>query len=543
MSHLRTINLGTFRTWPISVVFKMFMIVNVCLIFFFPLYNAVALDFERTSSGNSNSNANTKQGWTSSPDGRGTIDVLYSCGLTMFLCAWSILCLNVPSKDENTFQILWRKMSLTALGILCPELIFELAFGQWLSARQSVRDMNSIGAGPAKAKRSRLEWVKNIFAKSRSSKSEHVVSDRENETWTMKKAFFTDMGGFILGTREHSPFPLDAMQLHYLVSTNRMPLPKLAKREVEERNKVDGLLRTITLCQITWFMVNTLARRIQNLVITTAELTTVSFILCSLGTAFFWWHKPADALSGKILEEQFSINDILKDAGQPLDAWKRTPLDFVSRKEWWWSKCWSNFVSILNHMHITFGTDVTPIDRIPDSLQKELFNKQMYMCMGLTIGYFSILFLGWDYSFPTRTEQVLWRAACVTLMATLLALMIMSSLADTITTLEQSLRRLTGLHSPGTRSIDTGFRARIVTRSRRASQRLNSVFDSVRNNSTSKDPLLHVPLRLLIPIYIIAVFYCHARTYILIADIIEFRSLPGSAYATVDWLKFWPRLG
>lgn len=522
----------------------MFMVVNTCLMFFIPMYNAVVLDVERTSSGNSvSSNSSTKQGWTAQPDGRGTLDVLYSCGLTMFLCSWSILCLNVPSKNENTFQILWRKTSLAALGILCPELIFEVAFGQWLSARQSVRDMNSIASGPAKDKGSKFDWAKKISAKSRSSKPEHVVSGRENETWTMKKAFFTDMGGFILGTREHSPFPLDAKQLHYLVSTKRMLLPRLAKREVEERNKVDGLLRTITLCQITWFMVNTLARRVQNLVITTAELTTVSFILCSLGTAFFWWHKPADALSGKMLEVEFSINDILKDEGQPLDAWKRTPLDFVSRREWWWSKCWSNFVNILNHMHITFGTDVTPIDRIPDSLQKELFNKQTYMCMGLTVGYFSILFLGWNYSFPTRTEQVLWRAACVTLMATLLALMIMSSLASTITTLEQSIRRLTGLHSPGTRFSHAGFGGRILTRTRHASRRLNSVFDRVRNNSAGKDPLLHVPLRLLIPIYIIAVFYCHARAYILIADVIELRSLPGSAYATVDWLKFWPRLG
>ena len=64
---------------------------------------------------------------------------------------------------------------------------------------------------------------------------------------------------------------------------------------------------------------------------------------------------------------------------------------------------------------------------------------------------------------------------------------------------------------------------------------LNLAFDRVRNNSVDKDPLLSIPLRLLVPIYLIRVIYCHARTYILIADILELRSLPVNAYETVEW--------
>ena len=425
-------------------------------------------------------------------------------------------------------QVLWRKLALTALGVLCPEIIFELAFAQWISARQSVRAFNAAGFGnrPAKERWYKVRWVGTV-----------------KERWTMKEAFFTDMGGFILHTRDQLPFPLDAKQLHYLVSKRYLQLPVLHHRAIDDKNKVDGLLRTITVCQITWFLVNIIGRWAQQLVVTTAELTTVSFILCSLGTAFFWWHKPADAVTADIIETDISINNILRAEGQKSDVWNRTPLDFVNREEWWWSRAWSNFVNILNHMGLTFGSDTKPIDRFPDTLQKELPRKSTYVCLGLTIGYFSVLFLGWNYSFPTRTEQLLWRAACVTMMTTLMTLLIFAELGAAYPGLRQTFRQYSASKSQRTKCVESGSQPENLTRSRHIGERLSSAFDCVRNNSAEKDPLLYLPLRIIIPLYLIGFFYCHARTYILIADVIELRSLPASAYASVNWSKFWPHLG
>ena len=220
---------------------------------------------------NSTSHEISKQGWTSQPDGRGTLDIVWSCVLTFSLCSWNILCLNIPSRSESTVLVLWRKTSLAGLGILCPEIVCAIAFGQWLSARQSVRDFDTTA---------------------------------HSSKWGMKEAFFADMGGFLLQSEEERDFPLDAKQLHFLVSKGYLPLPDLDRREVEERNKVDILLRIITLGQVLWFLINVTGRWAQHLVVTTAELTTVSFILCSLGTSFFWWHKPADARIGKVIEQK-----------------------------------------------------------------------------------------------------------------------------------------------------------------------------------------------------------------------------------------------
>lgn len=342
---------------------------------------------------NDSQDSTIKQGWTPQPDGRGTLDIIWSCVITMSLCSWSILCMNLPAQKESRTQILWRKLALTALGVLCPEIIFELALSQWVSARRSMTDINALGS------RDRLrkdKWHASRKIRSIFRQETQIEDSSAPGRWTIKDAFFADMGGFVLHTRDQLPFPLDAKQLHYLVSKQHLQLPELDHRVIEDKNKVDGLLRAITLCQILWFIVNIIGRWAQRLTVTTFELTTVSFILCSLGTTFCWWNKPADAIVAEIIPSDISINDILRTEGHTIDTWRRTPLDFVSRKEWVWSRCWSNFVSILDHMHITFGSDVVPIDRIPETLQRELPIQPLYVCIGLGIGYIAVLFVGWN---------------------------------------------------------------------------------------------------------------------------------------------------
>lgn len=480
--------------------------------------NSVAEDFNTTTPirpiHSEPSEGPRKQGWTPQPDGRGTMDILWSCTITMFLCSWSLLCMNMPGPRETRAQILWRKFSLTILGFLCPEILFAIAFSQWLSARHSVQTISSHNYGKGSTK------------------------------WTMKEAFFADMGGFVLHSADQPPFPLEAQALLYLVAKGHIKLPELDHREIQEKNKADGMLRFITLCQIIWFLVNTTGRWAQHIVVTTAELTTVSFILCSLGIAFFWWHKPADAVLGKLIVTDLSINDILKTEGQMPDTWKRTPLDFLSRKEWWWSRCWANFLNILRHMKISFGSVVKPSDRIQDSTPKKLSNKYMYTTVGLAFGYFSVLFVGWDYSFPTVTEQLLWRLACVMMMVTLSALAIVARLVDTF---PASPCHAVGSGSASGHSqpkcLESGCRLKRPARLGHMAKRVGDALNRVRNNSVDKDPELYVPLKIILPIYAIAGLYLLARMYILVADVIELRLLPASAYSTVNWQKYWPRLG
>lgn len=77
-------------------------IATIYLSFIISTRSVIALDPNATVSGKSiTQNLDLKQGWTPGPDGRGTLDIIWSCGVTMVLCSWSILCMNMPGPKES----------------------------------------------------------------------------------------------------------------------------------------------------------------------------------------------------------------------------------------------------------------------------------------------------------------------------------------------------------------------------------------------------------------------------------------------------------
>jgi hypothetical protein len=78
------------------------------------------------------------QGWTSSPDGRGSLDILWTCIVTIFLSTWSAICLNVPEPGDTLWTHLKRKTWITFISVMGPEYLLGFALGEWQSAQVSV---------------------------------------------------------------------------------------------------------------------------------------------------------------------------------------------------------------------------------------------------------------------------------------------------------------------------------------------------------------------------------------------------------------------
>jgi hypothetical protein len=445
-----------------------------------------------------------KQGWTSQPSGRGTFDIIWSCGFTMFLCSWSVLCLNVPEQGDTRFRIFRRKLYVTALAFLGPEFIFQIALGQYISARRSVKDFHASGYS----------------------------------RWTLTHAFYADMGGFILQTRGWTPFPIDAKQLHYLVTEHYVEFPKLEKKGIADKNKVDGLLRIITLFQILWFVINMAGRAAQHLEITAGELTTAAFIVCSIGTTVVWLQKPADVSMPEIIECSSSMAEILVKAGESASQpYSRTPLDFVSRKEWPWSLYWSNWINIIRHMGIVFGPPTRPVNRFENTISLEVEGPMKWVMFAMAAAYTGTFVCGWNYNFPTRTELMLWRAASGTMCATLVVYLAITEVAFN---LYPRIRKHLTASRNNAHEVECIRTTEAAHKCGYLVSKAKAIAARIRNNSVSKDPQLTVPLRAILPIYIVGVFYCHARTYVFVGDIIQLRSLPASAYISVDWIGFIP---
>src|SRR5688500_6069977 len=72
--------------------------------------------------------------------------------------------------------------------------------------------------------------------------------------------------------------------------------------------------------------------------------------------------------------------------------------------------------------------------------------------------------------------------------------------------------------------------------------KLSCIAARIRNNSILKDPSLDVPLKATLSMYLVGLFYCSSRTLIIVLDIIQLRSMPQSAYETVEWSSFIPHI-
>lgn len=453
---------------------------------------------------NSTGDRSTLQGWTPQPNGRGTIDIIWSNIFTIFLCSWSVLCLNLPAPGDSIFRKFRRKIYLTGLGILGPEFILLLALGQRESACRSVQDFQNSGY----------------------------------PEWSMSHAYFADMGGFVLHTPNWTPFPLDAKQVHYLVTEGYMEYPAIDPEIIVDKNKTDPFVRAITIIQTLWFILNCIGRAAQHLALTTFELTTLSFIACTLPTFYCWAHKPSDVGTAIPLEITTTIEDILIRAGdRARHPYSLTPLDFVSRKEWVWSLYWSYWLNILRKCGMAFGPKIRPVGRIPNDNFPELSPRAMTMLFVFNALFAGINICAWNFWFPSGAERMLWRISTLLIPGCLYVFWAWDKFSwQTLPAIKSWMtQRFTTRRRP-----QEGARLPQWFGTNNFFDKTKSAVARLRNITPEHDPAKEVPLKAILPLSVLAAFYCFARAYILIEDLIALRALPPSAYDTVNWSLVLP---
>lgn len=311
-------------------------------------------------------------GWVDQADGRGTLDIIWSCIFTIFLCSWTALCLNLPAEKENQVQRLVRKLRWMALTIFGPEFTLSFAVGQWASARRSTWAFHLLGY----------------------------------PQWTIRHAFFADMGGLVVQAPDCQPFPINAKQAHFLVAKGYVPFPDIREKVIKDKNKADGLARLATIVQTIWFVLQCIGRGTQHLPITTLELSTLGFVFCTLPTFLCWFHKPLDIDTPIYLKIEASMETIRVESQQPADySCGRTPLDFVDPTAVYWS------YHVMSKIRVQTGARNCPIERST--------NDQMIAVGGsfidvwfftIVLGFAYVHLAGWNFqTFPTHVERLLWR--------------------------------------------------------------------------------------------------------------------------------------
>ncbi|KAK0725548.1 hypothetical protein B0H67DRAFT_598769 [Lasiosphaeris hirsuta] len=244
--------------------------------------------------------------FVSSPDARGTMEILCGSLFTFIACTWTIHHPNVPEQRDGRNQGLkgdlhwglkraWESAKLALVTVLAPELIISIAWDQRRIARRVKRELQEKAA-------------------------------EDGVPWTLVHGHFAAMGGFVIrynksvkGESERGgvPYHLTADDVIFLRKSGRLKkLPNVTRDELCDKSKSDPLLKLIAICQISWSIIQISARAIRRLPISLLELNVLALAACAIVIYGLCWYKPKHVqVARTILTYKGDIPDPLGVAG------------------------------------------------------------------------------------------------------------------------------------------------------------------------------------------------------------------------------------
>ncbi|EPS39462.1 hypothetical protein H072_6766 [Dactylellina haptotyla CBS 200.50] len=443
--------------------------------------NLINIDGNSTAINETSFSNNTKLHWVSQCNQRGTFDILWSCILTITLCTWTVLHLNLPAPSEGFWIIARRKAKWTTLTLLGPEFVLGIAVGQKGNAKRCLRCFQRLKVSA--------------------------------ESWSLRHSFFANMGGFHIKFRDWDSFPITGRQICYLIENGHINLPQITEQDIKDKSKADGLAKLIVLIQVAWFVIQVVARAIQHLPITTIELTTIGLVIYTAATYMQWLKKPLDIDRPIILHAECTIEEIWEkwEKAPPgrnaVENWKYTPLDFIEKHS---PSFINDVLPVLNQQR---NPKDRPWQRIPnDRFPHMVGDFEIWCHFAVTLLYSAIHAIGWHFSFPTMVEMILWRVSSLLIVILNLAFVICES-------------------------ITTGRLAKVFNRAQRE-QRVLALATTL--PPPQVDIPFSIPLWKILILALIGFIYTGARIYILVEMFVGLRLLPVKAYLNVEWTDFIP---
>ncbi|KAG2038682.1 hypothetical protein BDR03DRAFT_1009661 [Suillus americanus] len=223
-------------------------------------------------------------------------DILLSCWLTLFASTWTAIHPDVPGMDEGVVATTFRRLLLMVMALLGPEFVVAWAAWQFLCARQVAKDFNdAFGAqrvqphGDHQAVQQNESAISLLQAGDISNSSS---SKNSSAGWTLTHGFFAWMGGFMLYVDGEPRATLTPDELLRFVHEGSLEMPVIAEADIEDRSKGDVLSKLVAILQLVWFIIQLVARCVQNLLVTPLELDTLGVAALTCIAYCLWWKKP-----------------------------------------------------------------------------------------------------------------------------------------------------------------------------------------------------------------------------------------------------------
>jgi hypothetical protein len=214
----------------------------------------------------------------------------------------------------------------------------------------------------------------------------------------------------------HRPqYPLDQQTVIDKVKRGDIKLP--LEGEIQDKGKTDWLAKTLVLLQTGWFVIQCIARGVADLPLSELEVVTLAYTIMNVGIYIAWWDKPRNVDRPiRVFEPPYEVPK--QGSSEP------------SKKDWKW------FVQYLRDSLILRTDDVklTTCSSVPTFYSGKPnkgrdFLPSVYVPSAVGVVFGAIHFIAWSYSFPSHTEQLLWRISSVAMVGVPVCVLVVSGLA------------------------------------------------------------------------------------------------------------------
>lgn len=409
---------------------------------------------------------NVTTNFVSSPDSRGTLDILWSCLFTIIACTWTIQHLNVPEERNGTdpgwigdikwgLKRTWASAKWMIVTMLAPELVLSKAWEDLVVAQSDLKALQKLAGEDG------TEWTvtHSLFAnmggfiiRGNTGQELQALDKIHNESTPLPGPSVTDEREQITkapssassrqtavprdqthALRHHNPFHLTAASILQLRTSRQLPkMPLISADDINDKSKTDSFARVVSVAQITWIVVQVLARVAKRLAVSQLEIAVVAFSSCAIMIYILQWKKPKSVLvpytvlkfSGPIpVEIAREESDIRGGSNFRI---------FFGETEYVW-----------HSLPQTNGRPI-PNDVTPEHLAQADDNFH-YFLLGLGLG--SSLFGGihvaaWNFTFPSKVELILWRVASIYCTVFFILFLVLLTIPDRFQWFEDQMTKL-----------------------------------------------------------------------------------------------------
>ena len=297
------------------------------------------------------------------------------------------------------------------------------------------------------------------------------------------------MGGFV---SDDGKKMLSREDIENLVRNKEIVYPIVSREEILDRSKGDVVTKALVVSQTTWFLLQCVARGSQRLALSELELATAAFALVNIIIYALWWDKPLD-VHCPIRVRRRGGRDRQRNSravGQDQNPEGTASADgrgAVQRNSWsrllgglqgTWYAIWNVIVSLGSMME---GDDDTFF--VIGETDKRISNSSRLAGTFVTMIFGGVHCIAWSFHFTSHIEQLLWRISSVVITGIPLAVSCLLIIFD---------------------KLDADY--------------------------------------LTIIVFLLSTFYPVSRLVLLVLSLTTLRSLPPSAFRTVQWTTFFPHV-